>query len=402
MRSLRFPSMASELSPQRLDAYRVPPFSSVEQGIAAIEADGPQRLATDALREDLRWFIHVQRALEAVAARWLAELDRRQPAAPLEDPSSAGWWLQENLRLTSNAAYAQVRTARQLDDLPRTAAALRRGELSSQHVSVICRAMEEVRKTCMDPSGVEHELVEAGRRMDPRSLLRHWHQLRYQADQAAGLAAEEERRRRSWLFLRETWSGSYQIEGELDAESGAALKTALAPLMKRRSPDDERPPSERRAQSLGELARRRLDAGDLPERGGERPHLVLVADVATLRLEPGSRLAELNWGPLVTGETVRRIGCDAAITPVLVDGEGEILHVGRRTRSVPPRMRRALNLRDRHCQGPGCAMPAEDCVPHHLHHFGDDGPTELSNLRLYCVVCHAKLHPENDRFRRAP
>jgi len=148
-----------------------------------------------------------------------------------------------------------------------------------------------------------------------------------------------------------------------------------------------------------EMAWRCLEAGDLPEQGGEKPHLMLTAELSTVRLEPGSRMAELDWGPLVTGETARRIGCDAAITPVIVDTNGEVLHVGRRSRSVSPRMRKALNLRDRRCRWPGCSMLPNRCEAHHVRHWADGGPTDLSNLRLYCRLHHARLHPENARYR---
>jgi hypothetical protein len=128
---------------------------------------------------------------------------------------------------------------------------------------------------------------------------------------------------------------------------------------------------------------------------------VLVAELSTLRLEPGSPLAQLDWGPLVSGRTARRISCEASVTPVLVDRQGAILHVGRRSRRPPAPMRRALNLRDRRCQGPGCTAPPEDCQPHHLRHWLDGGTTELSNLRLYCPRHHRLAHPENERWRQA-
>jgi hypothetical protein len=302
--------------------------------------------------------------------------------------------------MTSNAAYDQIRTARALDETLRlTAGALRRGEIGAHHVAVIRRAMEQVGKTRLDPAGVESELVFAAKQMDPFALERHWKQLRYQADQEAAVEAEEEQRQRSWLSLRQTWWGTYRVEGELDAETGATLKTALQAIMGRKARDDERTPMQRRAAAIGELARRRLDAGDLPERGGEKPHLMLVADLATLRLEPGSRLAQLDWGPLVTGQTARRIAEDASITPVLVDGAGNVLHVGRRSRAVPAPVRRALNLRDQRCQGAGCTMPPELCTPHHGVHWVDGGSSDLPNLTLYCNHCHGKRHPENARFR---
>jgi hypothetical protein len=148
------------------------------------------------------------------------------------------------------------------------------------------------------------------------------------------------------------------------------------------------------------MARRLMSAGALPSLGGEKPQVLLVANVETLRLEPGSPMAQLNWGPLVTGQTARRIAEDADVTPVLVNGKGEILRVGRRTRTVSPRKRKALNLRDRRCQAPGCDAEPEVCIPHHIVHWADDGPTDLPNLRLYCSIHHARAHPENARYRK--
>ena len=384
------------------DEHRRPPFSSVEAGIDEIDAAGPAGLTSERIRDDLRWLATRQRALEAMQARWLAELDRRREERELpDDPTGCAPWLQQHLHLTANAAYAQIRTARQLEHLQRTAAALRDGRIGAQHVSVICRAMEQAARTTMEPSDLEAMLVDAAERMDPHSLHRHWLQLRHQADREAAEAAEEEQRRRSWLNLWQTPHGVFRLEGELDPETGCTLKTALRAIMGRRPRrDDDRSPAERRAAALGELARRQLDAGTLPTLGGEKPHLMLIAELSTLRLEPGSRMAQLDWGPLVTGQTARRIAEDADITPVLVDGEGDILHVGRRTRTVSPRMRKALNLRDRHCQAPGCDVVPELCVPHHRRHWADGGPTKLPNLRLYCDVHHAPWHPENARFRK--
>ena len=262
------------------EAHERPPFSDVSRGLAEIDSGTPEQLSSKALREDLRWFATQQRALEAMSARWLAELDRRerQAPAPEDDLRACTRWLCDELKMTSNAAYARVRTARALDEKLRlTAGALRRGEIGAQHVAVIRRAMEQVGKTCLDPASVESELVFTAQQRDPFELEQHWQQLRYRADQEAAEEAEEERRKRAWLSLRQTWWGNYRIEGELDPENGAKLKTALQAIMGRKAKDDERTPMERRAAALGELAGRRLDAGDLPERGGEKPHLMLVA-----------------------------------------------------------------------------------------------------------------------------
>ncbi|MGH7882562.1 MAG: HNH endonuclease signature motif containing protein, partial [Candidatus Dormibacteraceae bacterium] len=116
-------------------------------------------------------------------------------------------------------------------------------------------------------------------------------------------------------------------------------------------------------------------------------------------LEPGSRLAELDWGAMVSGESARRIGCDAEITPVLKNRQGDVLHVGSAARSTPLRMRKALNLRDCHCQWPGCSIPARECESHHQQHWADGGRTTLENVRLLCGYHHRLHHPENHRHR---
>jgi Domain of unknown function (DUF222) len=396
-----------------------PHLAMVEQGIQLLQQDDPEQLDDDTLRHDIRWCAVQQRALEAVQARMLAALDRRQRQAaaaavddaaeiglerppPILDPSCE-WWLQEHLRLTSNAAYAQIRTARQLDLLPSTADAFRRGLLNAQQVQVICRAMEQLPRTCLEPAATEQALLLAAQTMDPRQLLRYWLQLRYQADQEAGLSAEQARHRRRFLHIRQTWEGDYRVEGLLDSEHGALFQTAIREASRRRGKDDDRTPAQRRADAAGDLARYRLDAGDLPRRARQRPHLLLVADLQTLRLEPGSRLAQLDWGPLVTGHTARRIACDAELTPILTNGQGgDVLHVGRRARTLTLRQRKALDLRDQHCQAPGCTATPDRCVPHHREHWVDGGTSDIPNTGLYCSVHHPRLHPENQRFRNPP
>jgi hypothetical protein len=225
--------------------------------------------------------------------------------------------------------------------------------------------------------------------------------MRYQADQEAGVEAEREQRERRWARFSTTRWDTLRFEGELDPESGAVVRKALRALMGRRpAPGDERTPEQRRADAMVQAFRTALEVDDLPGQGGRKPQLTLVATLETLRLEPGSALAKLDWGPLVSGHTARRLSEDAAVTPVLVNAAGDVLHVGRRARMLTSRQRTALNLRDQHCQAPSCQVPAEQCTPHHGRHWADGGTTDLTNTRLYCDVHHPQWHPENARYRK--
>ena len=172
-----------------------PPFSTIRQGLADLADEGPEHLSKDSLREDLRWLAEAQRSVEALSARWLAELDRRTQEQPwTECDGSLTEWLGKALQLTPGAAYAQVRTARTLDALPATARAFGRGQVSAQQVSVICRAMDEVHrgKVAIGTMEAEVSLLSAAGDRDPRELNDYWKQVRYRADQEAGW-----RRRRS-------------------------------------------------------------------------------------------------------------------------------------------------------------------------------------------------------------
>jgi len=90
-------------------------------------------------------------------------------------------------------------------------------------------------------------------------------------------------------------------------------------------------------------------------------------------------------------ETARRFSCDASVVSIIEDEDGEPLSVGRKTRSIPPALRRALNSRDRGCRFPGC--PNKHYVDgHHIKHWVDGGETRLSNLALLCRYHHRQVH----------
>ncbi len=97
----------------------------------------------------------------------------------------------------------------------------------------------------------------------------------------------------------------------------------------------------------------------------------------------------------VSAETARRLACDAATVTMRHGPTGEVLDVGRRTRTISPALRRALAARDRHCRFPGCA--ATRCDGHHIEHWAQGGATALGNLVLLCRRHHRAVHEEGFR-----
>ena len=79
---------------------------------------------------------------------------------------------------------------------------------------------------------------------------------------------------------------------------------------------------------------------------------------------------------------------------------GDPLSIGRKTRVIPPSMRRALVARDRHCQYPGCSHDRY-VEGHHRVHWAQGGATRLDNLVLLCSRHHRQLHEYGERIQRS-
>ena len=131
-----------------------------------------------------------------------------------------------------------------------------------------------------------------------------------------------------------------------------------------------------------------LLAGEPAARRGDRHQVVVHVDTAALR--DGAGEPELADGTPIAAETARRLACDAAIVPLL-ERAGRPLSVGRKTRSIPPALRRALAVRDRGCRFPGCTN-ACTVDAHHIEHWANGGATSLDNLVQLCRHHHRLLH----------
>jgi hypothetical protein len=121
--------------------------------------------------------------------------------------------------------------------------------------------------------------------------------------------------------------------------------------------------------------------------------LHIEADSLAEHGEPGMR--ELDDGTRVSAETSRRLCCDASRVVLTKSVDGRIVGVGRRTRTIPSALRRALEARDRGCRFPGCGLRFTD--GHHIVHWADGGGTDLENTVLLCGRHHRLVHEEGHR-----
>ena len=345
--------------------------------------------------DDLKGLARVSSRVDAESSRRLHHFDKNQGYAP-SGALTAQAWLRWQCNLSSATASEHVQVSRQMASLPQTEAAFSQGSISFRHAALIARTASQLGEKF--DTQAETILVNAAKELDPWRLKRATLFLRHQLEPDGVLADANEAHERRHLYLSQTYDGIFRLDGQLDADGGAALQTVLDALTGPPAADDERTGSQCRADALVELARRQLDGGRLPQVGGQKPHLMVTVDMATLGKQPGSPAAELEWAQPIPAETARRLACDCSITPILRGAESHQVDAGPTRRSISPAKKRALVARDKGCRFEGCDRPPAWTDGHHIEHWADGGSNELANLVLLCRRHHYRFHEEGWRL----
>jgi hypothetical protein len=290
------------------------------------------------------------------------------------------------------AAADRVRVGECMDSLPKSVTALDEGRIGFAHLSLMARTADAISRS---PSGAgfeEHPLLEQAEGMSVGKFRYACYHARHALDPEAVVRDEVQQVERRELTLSDCEDGMVSIQGLLDGEGGAVLRTALEPLSKKHGEHDERRRERRNADALIELCNHALDKGTLPRKGGQRPHLMVTTTVETLVGLCGSPGADMDFSRPISVEALRRICCDCSVTRILLSGKSVPIDVGRAWRTISPSQMKALRARDKHCQWPGCDRPASWCQAHHTKHWARGGKSDLDNYILVCNHHHWKLH----------
>jgi hypothetical protein len=329
----------------------------------------------------------------------IGEFDRRKGWVDNATHSCAHW-LNWKCGIAMGAAREKVRTARALENLPLIAAAMERGEISYSKVRAITRV------ACPATENNLLNIAIHGTAEHVETIVRHFRR---------GLQMEElsrEARQQKNRYVSYQWDqdGSFILRASLPAEVGAQVLKALNIASEdmygafdaakeqemRKHPDSfADKPSERpdwgmkRADALGLIAESFLQHG-AEAMTGDRHQIVIHVSAETLRDGSEGR-CEFEDGPSFAAETARRLGCDTSLVGVVENDKEEPLSVGRKTRTISPALRRALNARDQGCRFPGCTHK-RFVDAHHIHHWAHGGETKPSNLVTLCRFHHRIVH----------
>ncbi len=370
----------------------------------------------------------------------IAELDRREVWAA-QGALSCAHWLSWACGIDTHTAREKVRVARALGELPLLSKALAKGELGYSKVRALTRIAS---------SGNEADLLNIGLHGTAQHVEKFVRLYRRAKRAEETERADAQHENRGLTFWHED-DGTVVLHGRFPPEMGArilgALDAAMAahaeeqpasgwddegsapedvprgtsrhdafsagvvngvgagePTTGQRGSDTEVSPSDvprgtfmrgpsrtvRRADALAWMAERVFESGDAPALSPDRHEIVVHVEAEVLS-NGGAGRCEIEHRTAIAAETARRLCCDAGIVPVVDGPNGEPLSVGRRTRSIPPAVRRALSNRDRGCRFPGCRA-TQRLHGHHVRHWAEGGETSIDNLVLLCPTHHRLVH----------
>jgi hypothetical protein len=321
------------------------------------------------------------------AERELAELQAHQNAAThrqlvliryidedglwnRQGAKSCAHWVAWRTDILPGAAREKVRVARALAALPRIDDTLQRGALSFSKV----RAMTRVAT-----GANEEKLLEMARYSTAAQLEKICRKLRQVETESVRNTATER-----YARVRDHGDGTVRFEAFLSPDEAARVMEALRVVSGAMGDADL-------CDALVRLADGALaEPAETATRtvGADRADVVVHLAPSTME---GAHAATLDDGTPVTAETLRRVACDCGLIAVSEDERGEVLDVGRKTRSIPVALRRAVMLRHPTCAFPGCTHDRFIDI-HHCEHWIDGGETKLGNLVPLCTYHHRFLH----------
>jgi hypothetical protein len=294
-------------------------------------------------------------------------------------------YLKHRLGMAGGRAHRYVKNARAALKHAATFSAWKHRQITGDEAELLFRTAERLPDKYPEAETVLLELVGDGYE-ETRRLVDYW---RTETD-LSGLEAEEQLQRRRFDVTRRA-NGMVTGEFALPSLDGEALLTAVDVLMPPPAMDDQRSTTQRRADALGDLARSFLQGGRSPIVGGERPQVVVHVDLPALQGESGG-LHETESGMVIDPMLASTLTCDATISRIIFGPGSEVLDYGRKIRTVPRGLRRAVVARDRHCVAPGCSRSAKWCDVHHIIWWIDGGETIITNLCLLCRYHHTQIH----------
>jgi hypothetical protein len=326
---------------------------------------------TDALDRSHREACRAQRRLLAL----IVEADRRESWRD-SGARDLAHWLSIRYGISWWKARRWIVASHALEALPRLSEALESGELGLDKVAELARFANV---------GNERDLIAWAGRVSV-GAVRHRGDVWARSERDEVVDGERVRSL-TWWWLEE--ERRFGLHAELPAAQGAIVAKAIERMADRvpPMPDEEGDwfTEARRADALVALCSAQVASDPDPDRATVVVHAQLSG------LEDGSGGCEIEGGPAIHPDSVRRLLCNGRVQTVVEDAAGEVLGLGRISREPSAWMLRQIRYRDRECRFPACGA-RQFTEAHHVTWWRHGGRTDLDNLVLICSFHHRLVH----------
>ena len=362
------------------------PEVGADVGVVEVDgAGGGGDVPLEVLEQKLTSWASNIAAAEAKWFVWLGDYVEREGWAEW-GCLGAAHWLSWKCGMTPNAARERVRVATALRGLPLIAAAFGEGRLSYSKVRAVTRVANEFN----EPDLADMALHATGAQLE--SICRGYRDSRSTVEAAA--EAFELRN----LTSRRNHDGTTSFSIRVLDDAASLVNKKIAAQVDRVAEEQgiEVDPSEEGAPGVSAVT---------PEVSAVTPE-VSAATPEVSAVTPGRWPDDIEAAKTLVQDlfqvtldehilpqpVAQRLCCDPRITPLIEDAARQPIGVGRTTRLINRRLRRALERRDAsQCQFPGCPS-SRHLHAHHIIHWANGGPTELDNLILVCHFHHHLVH----------
>ena len=305
----------------------------------------------------------------------LRELDRRQVALR-DGHRSLNEWVAGRIDVAPETAKTLVSTARRLEGLPEVDDAVATGVIGFDRAVAVSRfagrddAFDMLAETAgFDIVGIRRFAARRRRmtRLDEEALF-------------------DDR----YLSIQPNLDESaWRLHGQLPGIAGRIVTNALAtrgdtfPY----PPDTAPSRTTRNADALWSLALDATCGSDGASIDTTAPTLTVFVDATDAAATNGEAGVTVEAGPQVGPHTIEAILCDGIIEVTARTEGGTPLALGRRSRVIPPRLRRFVLHRDGGCTIAGCVSRYRLQV-HHIWPWSHGGRTDPDNLATVCWFHH--------------
>ncbi|MFM7871757.1 MAG: DUF222 domain-containing protein, partial [Actinomycetota bacterium] len=357
-------------------------------------------LPVEELRRELAEAKRLRSILEARVLEITSLLDATATASGAPIRAIPEFELMEHSGMTRREAGDTVRRAHLVEEAPMLGDALAEGVMTAGHLDAISRGARIAGDGREAFLNLVPDLIEAASGMSVGDFTALVTSSAKGFVTDGGLALFENQRKSTHLKMWNDKEGMLHLRGSFDPESGAVLQSRLQTTLEamfhsgdKAVPIDHHPWVEandhRRAHALVALVAGSTGVGDARVRSDVVVHIDLDTLVHGLSTSSTHRSA---FGADLPVETIRRISCDAGIIPLVLNGAGVPLDIGRSQRLASAGQRRALEATHTSCAFPGCDVAYHHCQIHHIDYWENGGRTDLANMVPLCSQHHHAAH----------